>query len=199
LTDAIIYLLFNLLEFHVEDVAVVFVIFEPLDNILAMRAVDSEGIGVRVLFAVARYVVLVQLHDFFVQLVVQLSGHNRVTLVQTVLLDELADETSARRYLTLGSSHQELQDMIIRLLVMLTVILQNHEVADQWYNAWEVRCGLAFQNLIDVQLLIFWLECILVTLTRFEVVELLERSLRSIVNIKVGLFNTVYVEPEFLI
>lgn len=164
-----------------------------------MRAIDTKGIGIRVFFAVTRHVVLVELHDLFVQLVVQVSRYNRVALVQTMLLDELADEASARRYLTLGSGHQELQDMIVRLHMVLTVILKNHEVADQWNDAWEVRCWLALQNLIDIQLLVFWLECFLVTLTRFEVVEFLQRFLRVIVKIKVGLFYTIHVEPEFLI
>ena len=40
--NAVVDLLFNLLEVHVEDVAVVLVVLEPLHNIFAVRAVDTK-------------------------------------------------------------------------------------------------------------------------------------------------------------
>lgn len=81
---------------------------------------------------------MVELHNFLVQLVVKVSRHNRILFVQAVLLDELADEAGTCWYLTLGSGHQELQDMIVRLLVLLTVILKNHEVPNQRNDTWEI-------------------------------------------------------------
>lgn len=104
-----------------------------------MLAVVAERVRVCVLFAVARYVILIKLHYQLVQLVVQLFGYDRVLLIQIVFQNELPDEGGTRWHLTLCSCQKELQNVLIRLLVLFIVVLDDHEVSNQWDDTWEIR------------------------------------------------------------
>lgn len=119
------------------------------------------------------------------QLLVQGSGDNRVFFVQIVLQDELADETGAGRYLTCSSCRQELQDMLVRLLVLLAVVLDEHEVADERDHAREVRGRLTFQDLDDVELLVLRLELVLLILGRLEIAESFKSCLQVGIRLEV--------------
>jgi hypothetical protein len=71
--DTIINLLFNLFYFNVKYVTLVLVVFEPLYYILTMLAIVAKRVRISIFFAIARYVVLVQLHYFFMKLLVEVT------------------------------------------------------------------------------------------------------------------------------
>jgi hypothetical protein len=112
-----------LLDINIEDVATDLVIFEPIDNILAACAVKPTRVRVSIFLAIASHIVIVQLHYFLMQLLVQVLRYKRVLIIKVVLLYELTDEIGPGWNLSFCPSYQELQDMLVRLLVLFTVVL----------------------------------------------------------------------------
>lgn len=112
-----------MLDINIENVATDLVIFEPFDNILAACAVKPTRVRVSIFLAIASHIVIVQLHYFLMQLLVQVLRYKRVLIIKVVLLYELTDEIGPGWNLSFCPSYQELQDMLVRLLVRFTVVL----------------------------------------------------------------------------
>lgn len=100
--------LLDLLDVYIKNVVIFGVVLEPPDNVLPERAVKLARVGVGVLLAIARHVILVQLHYLFVQLLVQFRRHVGVSLVKFMFHDKLPDKVGAGWHLTLSPCSNEL-------------------------------------------------------------------------------------------
>lgn len=93
--------------------------------------------------------------------------------------------------------------MLIWLLVFLTVVLHNHELTNQRNQACEAWSFLAFflsfENLINVELLIFRYWNLFLILMRFEIVKLFQSGLKVSCSWKICLLDAICIEPELLI
>ena len=129
-THTIIELFFVLFDINIKYITVLFIIFKPLDNILTMSTVDAEWIRISIFLTITWSFVLIELHYLFMQLMVKLLRDFWVFIIQVMLNDKLTNKIGASWYLAFSTSHKEFKNMLVGLLVLVTIALKHHEVAN---------------------------------------------------------------------
>lgn len=73
-------------------------------------------------------------------------GNSRVALVQRVVQDVFSDELGTGRHFSFRPSHQEFQDLLNLIVMLLRVVLHLHESPYEGEHAGEVGLWFSLQN-----------------------------------------------------